>query len=137
MIVGIGMDLCEIDRMRRAVERPRFLERVFTEAEARRVREASDIRRAEIAAGLFAAKEAVAKALGTGFAGFGPGDIEIIPDPAGRPVCALHGGALALLESLGASAPWVSITHEKGMAGAVAVVERQQATGNRQQADSV
>ena len=123
MIVGIGVDLCEIERMRRAVDRPRFLERVFTEAEARRLREASDIRRAEIAAGLFAAKEAVSKALGTGFAGFGPGDIEITPDPAGRPVCALHGGALDRLTALGAGVPWVSITHEKGMAAAVAVIE--------------
>lgn len=123
MIVGIGMDLCDIARLGRAIERPRFLERVFTPEEARRIREASDVRRSEIAAGLFAAKEAVAKALGTGFTGFGPGDIEILPDDLGRPVCTLYNGALRRLNALDAAPPLISITHEGPMAAAVAVVE--------------
>ena len=129
MIIGVGTDLCDIERMAKAIERPRFLERVFAPAEAERLRAAGDVRRGEIAAGLFAAKEAVAKALGTGFARFGPGDIEITPDPAGRPTCALRGGAKQRAEALCPEgwAMWVSITHEKGMAGAMAVLEAREA----------
>ena len=126
MILGIGLDLCEIERMKRAVEKPRFVDRVFTAAEAARIRAAAEGRAAEIAAGLFAAKEAVAKALGTGFAGFGPGDIEITPDIAGRPLCALYEGARARANALaGPYKPriWESVTHEKGMAAATAVIE--------------
>ena len=126
MILGVGLDRCEIERMKRAVDRPRFVERVYTPAEAGRIRAAAESRAAEIAAGLFAAKEAVAKALGTGFAGFGPGDIEIIPDLAGRPVCTLRGGALTRAATLcegRAFRVWVSITHERGFAAATAIIE--------------
>ena len=86
---------------------------------------ASEHRRGEIAAGLFAAKEAVSKALGTGFDGFGPGDIEVLPDDAGRPVCALRENADVRARSLsgGAYRLHVSITHESGMAAAVAMIE--------------
>ena len=126
MIFGIGIDLCEIERMRRAIEKERFLCRVFTEREQTRILEASGVRRGEIAAGLFAAKEAVAKALGTGIAGFGFADIEIVPDDLGRPVCALHGGAAARAEQLcgGGWRVFVSITHERDMAAATAVLEK-------------
>ena len=125
MILGIGIDLCEIARIARAIEKPRFLERVYTEAERERVLAASEIRRGEIAAGLFAAKEAVSKALGTGFDGFGPADIEVLPDAAGRPACALRGGARDRAARLagGACRVYVSITHESGMAAAVAILE--------------
>lgn len=126
MILGIGLDLCEVERIKRAIGRARFVDRVFTTAEAARIRAAGETRAAEIAAGLFAAKEAVSKALGTGFAGFGPWDIEITPDGAGRPLCALRGGALARARALAApNRPrvWVSVTHEKGMAAATAIIE--------------
>ena len=127
MILGVGIDLCRIERAAGAIERPRFLERVYTPAERARIEAASDVRRGEIAAGLFAAKEAVSKALGTGIAGFGPADIEITPDAAGCPRCALHGGALDRAMALAGGDGfrlWVSITHEQGMAAATAVVER-------------
>ena len=120
MILGIGLDLCEVERMKRAVERPRFVDRVYTAAEAARIRAAGEARAAEIAAGLFAAKEAVAKALGTGFNGFGPEDIEITPDALGRPTCTLYKKAAGLAEG---GRVHVSITHERGMAGATAVLE--------------
>ena len=125
MIAGIGLDLCEIERMKRAIGRPRFIDRVFTPAEAERIRAASDIRRGEIAAGLFAAKEAVSKALGTGLAGIGLAEIEIIPDAAGRPRCTLSGKALDRATALCGErfTVWVSITHESGMAAATAVLE--------------
>ena len=120
MILGLGLDLCRIERIAQAVERPRFLDHVYTPRERSRILAASPPRRGEIAAGLFAAKEAVAKALGTGFSGFGPADIEILPDASGRPVCTLHGGAK---DRSGGGRVWVSVTHEAGMAAATAVLE--------------
>lgn len=129
MILGIGLDLCEIERLKRAIARERFVDRVYTPAEGQRIREACESRAAEIAAGLFAAKEAVAKALGTGFAGFGPGDIEITPDIAGRPVCVLREGALKRAQALAAPGEvriWVSVTHDSGMAAATAIIEREE-----------
>ena len=68
----------------------------------------------------------VHQALGTGFAGFGPGEIEITPDIAGRPQCALYEGALARAKALagpGRFRIWVSVTHDKGMAAATAIIE--------------
>ena len=126
MILGLGIDLCGIDRMRAALEKPRFLERVFTPAEQARIVAAPDARRAELAAGLFAAKEAVAKALGTGFVGFGPWDVEILPNGAGMPTCALLNGAADRAAALAGGdrcRALVSITHEGGMAAATAVLE--------------
>ena len=125
MLLGLGVDLCAIERVGEAIGRPRFLERVFSPAERERLLAASGPRRDELAAGLFAAKEAVAKALGTGFTGFGPWDIEVAPDAAGRPRCRLMNGALARAEALAGDgwSVFVSITHEGGMAAAVAVLE--------------
>ena len=125
MILGIGLDLCETARIGRAIERPRFLQRVFTPAERARILAASGQRRAEIAAGLFACKEAAAKALGTGFSGFGPADVEFVPDSCGRPVAALHRGAKSRAVALagGGWRMWVTITHEAGLAAATAVLE--------------
>ncbi|MBQ8110789.1 MAG: holo-ACP synthase [Clostridia bacterium] len=126
MLLGIGLDLCEIERIRRAIEKPRFLARVYTPAEQARILEASGPRRGEIAAGIFAAKEAVSKALGTGFDGFFADAIEILPDESGRPVCALSGGAKARADAIcgaGRWRIWVSVTHESGMAAANAVLE--------------
>lgn len=120
MILGIGLDLCDIGRMARAIEREHFLKRVFTQGEAERIRAAGELRRGEIAAGIFAAKEAVAKALGTGFDGFGPDAVEILPDAHGRPTCTLHKRARELA---GPARVHVSITHEGGMAAAVAILE--------------
>ena len=120
LILGTGIDLCDIQRMSNAIEKNHFLERVFAPSEQERIRAASGPRRGEIAAGLFAAKEAVAKAIGTGFDGFGPADIEILPDALGRPVCALHHKAGTIAAG---SRVHVSITHEAGMAAAMAVLE--------------
>ena len=125
MIAGIGLDLCEIGRMKQAISRAHFVDRVFTPAEADRIRASSQLRAAEIAAGLFAAKEAVSKALGIGFAGCGPADIEITPDGRGCPRCTLRGKALERARALCGDdfATWVSVTHESGMAAAMAVIE--------------
>jgi holo-[acyl-carrier protein] synthase len=120
MIQGVGTDLCRIERIARAMENPRFAARIYTPAERARMENLGPERRAERAAGLFAAKEAVAKALGTGFSGFGFADVEILADGNGRPVVSLHGGAAALAPE---AAIHLSITHDAGLAMAFAVIE--------------
>ena len=72
------------------------------------------------AGGIFAAKEAVAKALGTGFVGFGFADVEILSDKKGKPVVRLHGDAAALVRDANVH---LSISHDGGMAMAFAVIE--------------
>ncbi len=112
MIYGTGIDLVEIARIERAIERnPRFLSRVFTEGERAYFIEKGS--RAETAAGNFAAKEAVAKALGTGIRGFALKDIEIGRDAMGRPTVTLHRGAEEVRRAAGISAIHLSIAHER------------------------
>ena len=95
MIVGIGADCCDMERIAGAIERrcDRFLARVFTEAE-----EAAGAKRPEPAAYFarrFAAKEACAKALGSGITGqVGWHDVEVLNGPKGKPILRLTGGAL-------------------------------------------
>ena len=101
MIVGIGSDLCNIERIQNSLERwgDRFLNRVFTDIE----RAKSDRRanRAASYAKRFAAKEACAKALGTGFRrGVFWRDMGVVNLPSGRPTMKLTGGALARLQSI-------------------------------------
>jgi holo-[acyl-carrier protein] synthase len=101
MILGIGSDLIDIRRIERTLERhgQRFLARVFTDAERAR----SDRRAGRVAsyAKRFAAKEACAKALGTGFrAGVFMRDLGVVNLSSGRPTMLLTGGALARLERI-------------------------------------
>ena len=119
MILGIGTDICEIARIAKAMENPRFLERWFTENERAYIAD----RNAASAAGIFAAKEAIAKALGTGFSGFGADKIEILHDAHGAPVCNLLAGAKARAEAIGAGSVMVSISHDGGMAIAFALIQ--------------
>ena len=120
MIHGVGTDLCRIDRIVKAMENPRFAQRIYTPAERARLEGLCESRRAERAAGMFAAKEAVAKALGTGFSGFGFSDIEILVGESGQPHAVLHGGAKKIAEN---AVIHVSISHDGGMAVAFAVIE--------------
>ena len=96
MILGVGTDLVEIDRVRKACERDSFVGRTFTELERRQA--GGKISRF---AGSFAVKEAVAKALGTGFRAFMPIDIEVARDELGKPYVNLYRGAKALAHELG------------------------------------
>jgi holo-[acyl-carrier protein] synthase len=127
VILGIGTDLVELDRMRKILAEPtgqRFLERILTPAE-RDLAAARAARRHEFAAGRFAAKEAVSKALGCGIGRLvGLQDMEVLPDESGRPVCRLSGGALERL-GFAESPPRIhlSITHSETMAAAYAVIE--------------
>lgn len=118
MIVGIGIDQVEIARVEKACESEHFRRRVYTESECR---QAGD--RISMLAGSFAVKEAVAKALGTGFRKFGPADIEALRDELGKPYTVLHGGAKARAQEIGAVRIHVSITDTDTIASAIAVAE--------------
>ena len=118
MILGVGTDLVEIERIRRACERGRFVSRTFTEQESRQARGS-----ASKLAGSFAVKEAVAKALGTGFRTFMPIDIEVIRDELGKPCVRLYGGALARFQEMGMERMEVSISNTETLAMAFAVGE--------------
>ena len=90
----VGADIEEHSRFRRRLEKPSFLERVYTPTERRYIQAAG--KRAHLAAaGLFCAKEAAAKALGIGLFGLRPDEIEITHDQRGAPILALLGGAKA------------------------------------------
>ena len=123
MIRGLGVDIVEIDRMALALGRhPRMKERVFSEGE----RAYCDARsRPEVHYALrFAAKEAVLKALGTGFSGMRFRDVEVARDDRGRPVPVLHGRARELADEIGVSEMHLSLsfTQSTAVASAVAIV---------------
>jgi holo-[acyl-carrier protein] synthase len=116
---GVGIDLLEIDRLERALERrPRLAERLFTTAE--RDYAATRARPAMHLAARFCAKEAVAKALA--LTAWDPHDVEVV-GTGGPPAVRLTGHAGARARELGVDVQ-VSLTHTHGMAGAVAVVAR-------------
>ena len=122
MICGLGIDVVELERIKTALARfgDRFTARILTPAE-RSMLPALALART---AGLFAAKEAAAKALGTGFAqGVTFQTLEILPDAAGRPSLTLSGSALARAAILGATSWHVSITHSRDTAAAVVILE--------------
>ena len=117
MAAGIGIDLLEIPRLERALERhPRLAERVFTEDE--RAYAAARARPGRHLAARFAAKEAVIKALGGG--DFGPASVEITGE--GPPGVRLHGRAAELARARGVRLS-VSLTHSRENAAAVALAE--------------
>jgi|SRR5579864_3243081 holo-[acyl-carrier protein] synthase len=128
MILGVGSDLIDIRRIERAIARfgDRFLDRIFTEAERRRCdRRAAT--RIESYARRFAAKEAAAKALGTGFrAGVFWRDLGVVNQPSGQPGLRLTGGALRRLDAItppGMTARLdVSLTDEPPMAQAIVII---------------
>jgi holo-[acyl-carrier protein] synthase len=115
--VKVGVDMIEIKRIRRALERPAFRERCFTEAE----REYCDSKKnpAESYAARFAGKEAVGKALGCGVR-FTWKEIEIVGRP--KPSVSLSGKTAAWAERVAAGAIDLSMTHSRELAAAVAVV---------------
>lgn len=124
MIIAIGVDLVEISRIEEVFSRrgERFRRRVFTEGEISYCeRRASKL--ASYAA-RFAAKEAVMKALGTGWAeGVGWKDIEVVSGPSGAPMIQLHRSALERMREIGATRALVSLTHSGELAIAHVILE--------------
>ena len=101
MIIGLGSDICDVRRLAAVLERhgDRFLNRIFTDAE--RAKAERRARRVETYAKRFAAKEACAKALGTGLrAGVWWRDMGVVNLPGGKPTLRLTGGALKRLQAL-------------------------------------
>ena len=115
--LSLGLDLIEIERIRAALERPRFRERCFTEAE--RAYCDSRANPAESYAARFAGKEAVGKALGSGVR-FTWKEIEIVGRP--KPAVSLSGKTKEWAERMGVDEIDLSMTHSRGMAAAVAIV---------------
>ena len=118
MVRGLGLDLCEISRMEKLLADERFLKRYFNEGEISYIRSKGKSA-AQTMAGIFAAKEALSKSLGTGIT-FELKEISIFHDEAGRPGYSLSGRAKELGEG---DRFWLSITHDGGMAAAVCVRE--------------
>ena len=127
MILGIGSDIVDVRRIARVIERhgDRFLERIFTATE--RAKAERRARRVQTYAKRFAAKEACAKALGTGLrAGVFWRDMGVVNLPSGRPTMKLTGGALARLEAITPADHDaridITITDEGPMAQALVVI---------------
>ncbi len=119
-MIKSGIDLLRTSRLAHVnpAIRERFIRRVYTVAEIAQARDDN-----ETLSGIFAAKEAVSKALGTGIGKVAWQDIEILHAPSGEPSVILHGTALEVAQAKGLVEWAVSITHEGGMAAAVAVAQ--------------
>ncbi len=121
-VLGLGVDIVEIDRMQAALtRRPRLKERIFSAEERRYCEKRS---RPEVHYALrFAAKEAVLKALGTGFKGMRFCDVEVVREASGRPVPVLSGAAAERAAELGVIEMHLSLsfTHTTAVASAVAI----------------
>ena len=118
MVKGLGLDLCEVSRMEKLLGDERFMARFFSEGEIRYIRSKGRAA-AQTMAGIFAAKEALAKALGTGIA-FELKDVCVVHDGKGKPEYALSGTAKDLGEG---DRFFLSVTHDGGVAAAVCVRE--------------
>ena len=122
-VIGIGLDLVEVSRIRDLLERhgDRFKDRTFTVGEIAYCDKCADP--AMHYAARFAAKEAGAKALGTGFAdGVSWKDIEVMRAENGAPALVFHGGAATLAKSKGVTNALVSLSHTKDTAAAQVVL---------------
>ena len=118
MVKGLGLDLCEITRMEKLLADDRFLNRYFSEEEIRYIR-TKGRNAAQTMAGIYAAKEALAKALGTGIT-FNLREAGVSHDEAGHPGYSLTGTAAELA---GGDRLLLSISHDGGTAAAVCVRE--------------
>ncbi|WP_276796550.1 holo-ACP synthase [Fusobacterium gonidiaformans] len=113
MIRGIGTDIIEISRIEKAMKKIQFLQKVFTEKEQEEQKARGE--KMESYAAIFSAKEAIVKAMGTGFRGISFTDIEILHDDLGKPLVYLYGIA---------QNNWhISLSHCKEYAVAIAIWE--------------
>lgn len=122
MIVGIGVDMVEVERIEKKRSNDAFLKVAFTEQEILYCKDKAHA--AEHFAGRFAVKEAFLKALGTGFIGnLDFRQVEVINNTDGKPVLVLSGAALEKANELGASKFHISLSHEKKYAIAFVILE--------------
>jgi holo-[acyl-carrier protein] synthase len=118
MIVGIGTDIIEIQRIEKACEKEAFFVRCFTKEERKLI--GSNYAKA---AGNFAVKEAVSKVFGTGIRGFELADIEVLRDELGKPYVNLYRNALKIAEKIKITKLHISISNTKEYAVAYVVGE--------------
>ncbi len=118
MIVGIGNDIIEIERIKRACENKAFLERVYTKKEIEQSRN-----RMSFFAGNWAVKESVSKTFGTGVLGFDIKDIEVLRDKQGKPYVNIFNKAHEVKEKLKITHIHVTITNSDNLVFATAVAE--------------
>ncbi|SMP45159.1 holo-ACP synthase [Anoxynatronum buryatiense] len=128
MIIAIGVDIVEISRIQRAMEKsPRFLERILRSSEIKRLMDKG--LPVSSAAGYFAAKEAVSKVLGTGIGKIAWHEIEICHDDAGAPGVTLFGSARQIADRKGIDQILVSISHDRCSAIATALGQKMDTRG--------
>ncbi|NLN40848.1 MAG: holo-ACP synthase [Clostridiales bacterium] len=120
MVLGIGIDIIEIHRVEKVMQKPKFVDRIYTSGEQKYLQTRNN--NPSTAAGYFAAKEATAKALGTGFGKVKWTEIEVIREKNGRPGIKLHGNAKIAMENMGGSKILVSISHSRDNAIAQVII---------------
>lgn len=121
-MIGVGLDVVDVERFRAALARtPGLIDRLFTAGEAAYAAAAADP--AERYAVRFAAKEAVLKALGLGLGAVGWHDIEVVRAPSGAPSLVLTGRALRAAEDAGVARWHLSLSHTATVAQAIAIAE--------------
>ncbi|WP_338952383.1 holo-ACP synthase [Fusobacterium nucleatum] len=121
MIVGIGNDIIEIERIEKAISKEGFKNKVYTQKELENIEKRGD--RVETYAGIFSAKEAISKAIGTGVREFSLTDLEILNDDLGKPYVAVSERLDKIIKSKKENYQIeISISHSKKYATAVAIV---------------
>ena len=121
MIIGIGNDIIEIERIEKAISKEGFKNKVYTQKELENIEKRGD--RVETYAGIFSAKEAISKAIGTGVREFSLTDLEILNDDLGKPYVAVSERLDKIIKSKKENYQIeISISHSKKYAIAVAIV---------------
>lgn len=121
MIVGIGNDIIEIERIEKAISKESFKNKVYTQRELENIEKRGD--RVETYAGIFSAKEAISKAIGTGVREFSLTDLEILNDDLGKPYVVVSERLDKIIKSKKENYQIeISISHSKKYATAVAIV---------------
>ena len=121
MIVGIGNDIIEIERIEKAISKEGFKNKVYTQRELENIEKRGN--RAETYAGIFSAKEAISKAIGTGVREFSLTDLEILNDDLGKPYVAVSEKLDKIIKDKKEDYQIeISISHSKKYATAVAIV---------------
>jgi holo-[acyl-carrier protein] synthase len=122
MIVGIGLDIIEVERLKKSCESKSFLNRIFTPAELDMFNKRSFSY--EVVAGNFAAKEATMKAFSVGFSSGFYSEIEVLREKSGKPFINLYGNAKKKFDELGCNNIFISLTNIKNLACAQVILEK-------------
>ena len=121
MIVGIGNDIIEIERIEKAISKEGFKNKVYTQRELKNIKKRGD--RVETYAGIFSAKEAISKAIGTGVREFSLTDLEILNDDLGKPYVVVSEKLDKIIKSKKEDYQIeISISHSKKYAIAMAII---------------